>query len=388
MRQHARFPRLALMACLVLAACGDDSNDPPTPQPTPLTLAVELVANVDVPVKLTAPAGDPRLFVATKGGTVRIIQDGTLLPTPFLDISSIVHQNSEQGFLGLAFDPAYATNGRFFVSYTSSANENVVASYTVSTADPNVANPVAEDIRLRVPQPRSNHNGGNIVFGPDGYLYVGRGDGGGGGDPDHNGQSTATLLGKILRLDVSGASGYSIPSTNPFFGSTESRPEIWSWGLRNPWQFTFDRANGDLYIADVGQDDWEEVNVATAASGAGRSLNFGWNIMEGLHCYEPSSGCNMSGLTLPVLEYGHDDGCSIAGGYVYRGSAIPELQGTYFYGDLCSSWIRSFRYADGSATEQGDTGLDVGGIIAFGEDAAGELYILTTEGAIYRIVAG
>ena len=228
---------------------------------------------VDVDLKHAVEAGvlpGPRLFVATKGGTVRIIQDGTLLPTPFLDISSIVHQNSEQGFLGLAFDPAYATNGRFFVSYTSSANENVVASYTVSTADPNVANPVAEDIRLRVPQPRSNHNGGNIVFGPDGYLYVGRGDGGGGGDPDHNGQSTATLLGKILRLDVSGASGYSIPSTNPFFGSTESRPEIWSWGLRNPWQFTFDRANGDLYIADVGQDDWEEVNVATAASGAGR----------------------------------------------------------------------------------------------------------------------
>ncbi len=388
MRHHALFLRLACMAGAVLAACGDDSPDPPTPTPTPFELAVELVGNVDVPVQLTAPAGDARLFVATKGGTIRIFEAGALLPTPFLDISGIVHQNSEQGLLGLAFDPGYATNGRFFVSYTSSADENVVASYTVSTADPNRANPVAEDIRLRVPQPRSNHNGGHIVFGPDGYLYVGRGDGGGGGDPDRNGQSTTTLLGKILRLDVSGGTGYSIPPTNPFAGSSASRPEIWSWGLRNPWQFTFDRANGDLYIADVGQDEWEEVNVATAASGAGRAFNFGWNFMEGLHCYEPSSGCDMDGLTLPVLEYGHDDGCSIAGGYVYRGSAIPELQGTYFYGDLCGTWIRTFRHAGGEATEQGDTGLDVGGIIAFGEDAAGELYILTTSGAIYRIVAG
>ncbi len=388
MRHHALFLRLACMAGAVLAACGDDSPDPPTPTPTPFELAVELVGNVDVPVQLTAPAGDARLFVATKGGTIRIFEAGALLPTPFLDISGIVHQNSEQGLLGLAFDPGYATNGRFFVSYTSSADENVVASYTVSTADPNRANPVAEDIRLRVPQPRSNHNGGHIVFGPDGSLYVGRGDGGGGGDPDRNGQSTTTLLGKILRLDVSGGTGYSIPPTNPFAGSSASRPEIWSWGLRNPWQFTFDRANGDLYIADVGQDEWEEVNVATAASGAGRAFNFGWNFMEGLHCYEPSSGCDMDGLTLPVLEYGHDDGCSIAGGYVYRGSAIPELQGTYFYGDLCGTWIRTFRHAGGEATEQGDTGLDVGGIIAFGEDAAGELYILTTSGAIYRIVAG
>lgn len=386
MRHHALLPGLAFMAVAALPACGDDSGGPLPPPP--VALDVELVGSLDVPVQLTAPAGDARLFVATKGGTVRVFQDGTLLPTPFLDISDIVHQNSEQGLLGLAFDPGYATNGRFFVSYTSSASENVVASYTVSTGDPNVANPVAEDIRLRVAQPRSNHNGGHITFGPDGFLYVGRGDGGGGGDPDHNGQSTATLLGKILRLDVSGAAGYTIPATNPFAGSTASRPEIWSWGLRNPWQFTFDRANGDLYIADVGQDDWEEVNVATAGSGAGRALNFGWNIMEGLHCYEPSSGCDMSGLTLPVLEYSHDDGCSIAGGYVYRGSAIPALQGTYFYGDLCGTWIRTFRHAGGEATEQADSGLDVGGIIAFGEDAAGELYILTAEGAIYRIVAG
>lgn len=385
MRHPVAFFASTLAAATVLAACGDESSEPPPP--SPVALDVELVANLDTPVQLTAPAGDDRLFIATKGGTIRIVEDGVLLPTPFLDISAVVHQDSEQGLLGLAFDPAYATNGRFFVSYTSSSGENVVASYTVSSADPDRANPAAEDIRIRVPQPRSNHNGGHVVFGPDGYLYVGRGDGGGGGDPDGNGQATSTLLGKILRIDVSGASGYTIPASNPFAGSGTARPEIWSYGLRNPWRFSFDRANGDLYIADVGQDEWEEVNVATAASGGGRELNFGWNVMEGLHCYEPSSNCDRTGLTLPVLEYGHAEGCSISGGYVYRGSAIPDLRGTYLYGDLCGGWVRSFRHAGGEATERGDTGIDVGQVLAFGEDASGELYVLSGT-AVYRIVEG
>ncbi len=224
------------------------------------------------------------------------------------------------------------------------------------------------------------------MFGADGYLYVGRGDGGGGGDPDATGQSRADLLGSILRLDVSGASGYTIPAGNPFTSEAGARGEIWSYGLRNPWRFSFDRATGDLYVADVGQDAWEEVNVVAASNGAGRGTNFGWNVMEGLHCFEPATGCDMGGLTLPVLEYGRGDGCSVTGGFVYRGSAMPALQGTYFYSDYCGGWIRTFRYQGGDATARQETALAPDeAVLSFGEDDAGELYVLTA-GSVLRIV--
>lgn len=371
-------PSMALAA----TACGSGDDGGGTPAP----LALQSLGAADNPVMLTAPPGDARLFIAEKRGVVRIHAGGAFLDTPFLDIQSRIRDSGEQGLLGLAFDPDYATNGRFFVSYSNVDGDNVLESFSVS-ADPNVADPGSGTIRLVVPQPRSNHNGGHIVFGSDGYLYVGRGDGGGGGDPDATGQSRADLLGSILRLDVSGASGYTIPADNPFTGLVGARGEIWSYGLRNPWRFSFDRSTGDLYLADVGQDAWEEVNVVAASSGAGRGTNFGWNVMEGLHCFEPSTGCVTDGLTLPVLEYGRADGCSVTGGFVYRGAAIAGLQGTYFYSDYCGGWIRTFRYQGGEATARQETALAPDeAVLSFGEDDTGELYVLTA-GSVLRIVA-
>jgi glucose/arabinose dehydrogenase len=269
------------------------------------------------------------------------------------------------------------------VSYTRQDGSSVLARYHVS-ADPDLADPASGSTILGLTQPYSNHNGGMIAFGPDGYLYFGLGDGGSGGDPQGTGQDRSDLLGSILRLDVSGGGAYAIPADNPYATSTSFRHELWNWGLRNPWRFSFDRQNGDLYIADVGQNAWEEVNVQPAGSGGGE--NYGWNLMEGDHCY--TSGCSQAGLTLPVLEYGHNQGCSVTGGYVYRGSAIPALVGHYVYADYCGGWVRSFRYQGGQATEQLDQAeLRPGGnITSFGEDAGGELYILTQGGGVYRIV--
>lgn len=384
MRMHKAILCRILPGALVgVLACGGDDTE--TPQPP--SLALESIGAAQSATMLTAPPGDARLFVAEKRGVVRVHASGAFLPTPFLDIRALVRDNGEQGLLGLAFDPDYAANGRVFVSYSNLDGDNVLASYTVS-ADPNVADPGSGTIRLTVPQPQDNHNGGHIAFGPDGYLYVARGDGGGGGDPDGNGQSRSELLGSILRLDVSAATGYTVPGNNPFVGEGGVRGEIWSYGLRNPWRFSFDRDNGDLYIADVGQGQWEEVNVSPSSGGAGRGTNYGWSIMEGTHCFEPATGCNTAGLALPVLEYDHSDGCSVTGGFVYRGAAIPALQGTYLYSDYCGGWIRSFRYQGGNATAQVDTGLDTGdAILSFGEDDAGELYVLTS-GSVFRIVAG
>jgi hypothetical protein len=238
-----------------------------------------------------------------------------------------------------------------------------------------------------VEQPFANHNGGQILFGPDGMLYIGLGDGGSEGDPGGRGQSVTDLLGDILRIDVSSGPGYTAPPDNPFVGRTDARPEIWSYGLRNPWRFTFDSPTGDLYIADVGGSAWEEVDVVTAAAGAGRGTNFGWAATEGSHCHATSE-CDPGAFTLPVLEYSHDEGCSITGGFVYRGAAIPALQGHYFYADYCRGWVRSFRLQDGQAVERQQwAALAPGGTIpSFGQDAAGELYILTAEGQVFRIV--
>lgn len=380
-----------LVTALLTNACTDSSAPPSGGNPPPpgtLALGLQRVASsLNQPLYLTAPAGDARLFIVEKGGIIKVLKAGAVLATPFLNISAKVSSGGEQGLLGLAFPPQYATNGRFFVSYTNTSGATVIASYVVS-ANPDVADGGSEAIRLTFARPQANHNGGHLAFGPDGFLYYSSGDGGGSGDPDGNGQDRTDLFGSLLRLDVSAATGYVSPPDNPWISPTDGfRDELWNYGLRNPWRFSFDRSTGDLYIADVGQGAHEEVDVSTAATGRGKGLNYGWSIMEGNSCYNATT-CNQTGLTLPVLDYDHSQGCSISGGYVYRGSAIPELQGTYFYSDFCSGWVRSFKYAGGAATEAREwASLKPGGSVpGFGEDAAGELYVLSFNGTVDRIV--
>ena len=338
----------------------------------------------------TAPSDDNRLFIVEKGGLISIIKNGTLLETPFLDIHRLVSTGGEQGLLGLAFDPGYATNGRFYVSYTDTSGDSKIVRYSVS-GNPDIAQTAPDRVLLTIDQPFANHNGGNIVFGPDGYLYIGMGDGGSGNDPHGNGQDKTDLLGSLLRIDVQPQDDYTIPGDNPFISQPSASPELWDIGLRNPWRFSFDRKTGDLYIADVGQNAREEVNVAPAAQGRGKGINYGWNIMEGTICTPGvNTNCNKTGLTLPVLDYDHsNDNCSVTGGYVYRGSAIPGIQGTYFYADYCAGWVKSFVYRNGAATDHKEwKALSPGGnITSFGEDGQGELYILTSQGDVYRIIA-
>ncbi|MGE5090862.1 MAG: PQQ-dependent sugar dehydrogenase [Bacillota bacterium] len=387
-----RSPRntaIALAMIVMLRGCGggDGGTPPSTLTPGTDSVTLRLVASgLDFPLYLTAPAGDPRLFIVEKTGRIRIVKNGAVVAAPFLDLSASVSGSSEQGLLGLAFDPQYATSGRFYVDYTDRNGDTRISRFRVS-ADPDVAEAASEEVILTVPQPYSNHNGGQVAFGPDGDLYIGMGDGGSGGDPQGHGQNPNDLLGSLLRLDVAGATGYSIPRGNPYAGGA-GRPEVFSIGLRNPWRFSFDRANGDLYIADVGQNEREEVDVSTAGSGGGKGLNYGWNRMEGTACYGAST-CDRSGLALPVMDYTHADGCSITGGYVYRGTALPNLAGTYFYGDYCNGWVRSFRYEGGQAgTAREWPTLKPGGqITSFGEDASGELYVTQQDGKVFRIVA-
>jgi glucose/arabinose dehydrogenase len=370
---------LALTVALACAA----GTDPRGLDPGSVTLDTQLVAaGLTNPLYLTAPPADPRLFVVEQPGRVRIVTNGSLLGTPFLDITDRVLAGGERGLLSIAFHPDYASNGYFFVDYTDLAGDTRVERYRV-TADPNVADRASAKLILFVDQPYSNHNGGLVLFGPDGMLYVGLGDGGSGGDPQGNGQDRGVLLGKLLRLDVDGGDPYAIPADNPFAGVSEARGEIWAYGLRNPWRFAVDREAGMLYIADVGQNRREEVNVAPAGAGG---LNYGWNVMEGDECYG-ASACDRSGLTLPVLAYGHADGCSITGGYVYRGQAIPALRGHYFYSDYCGGWVKSFRQDGGAAADQRVWGLKVGGVLSLGEDSAGELYVLSANGNVYRLVS-
>jgi glucose/arabinose dehydrogenase len=377
-------------AAFAVLSCATNSYTGVSGFPADSSLALVLVAQgLSFPLYLTSPPGDTaRLFVVEKGGTIRVIQHGQLLPTPFLDISGKVTKGGEQGLLGMAFYPDYATSGRFVVDYTSpmgaqGGGTSIIAGYQVSS-DSNLADPT-ESVILTVDQPYTNHNGGEVTFGPDGMLYIGFGDGGSGGDPQGHGQRRDDLLGSILRIDVSGASGYTIPPDNPYVGMAGIAPELWDYGLRNPWRFSFDRANGDLYIGDVGQNVHEEIDVSVAGAQAG--VNYGWNIMEGMSCYNANS-CNQTGLTLPVVDYTHSDGCAVTGGYVYRGSAAPAANGVYFYSDYCGGWVRSFLYQAGQPTEQTDWPLlSTGGSVpSFGEDANGELYILTASGRVYRVV--
>ena len=348
---------------------------------------LELVDNFDSPVYLTSPPNDSaRLFIVEQGGTIRIRRHDTTLARPFFDVRGQINAGGEEGLLSVAFDTGYATSGRFFVYFTSTSGDIRVVRYTVSS-DPDSADETTADTILKVAHPgQSNHNGGQLQFGPDGMLWIGTGDGGGGGDPARNGQNKHALLGKLLRLDVSGASGYTIPADNPFAADTSARAEIWAYGLRNPWRFSFDRLTGDLYIADVGQNVWEEVNVAPAPN-RGKGANYGWNIMEGKHCY-PSDPCTNPGV-LPFAEYQHVDGaCSVSGGYVYRGSAVPGLAGRYLYADYCNGKVWSFTYPS-PVTVDGSADLSPGGgVSGFGQDVRGELYILQLGGPVYRIVPG
>ena len=381
---------VALLLALGTVACDGEEPESTFPNGPPETATGarlrQMVNGLSMPLFLTSPAGDlSRQFVVEKIGRIRIIKDGGLVPTPFLDITQKVSNGGEQGLLGLAFHPQYATNGLFIVNYTNTAGDTRVAIYRVS-ADPDRADAASEQVILAVDQPFANHNGGMVAFGPDGMLYIGLGDGGSGCDPQGHGQNRNSLLGKLLRLSVSATGVVTIPSDNPLVGQPGTRAEIWSWGLRNPWRFSFDRATGDLYIGDVGQNAREEINVATDRPAFGQGRNYGWNIMEGSACFSASS-CDRTGLTPPVLEYSHSDGCSVTGGYVYRGSALAAFAGHYFYADYCEGWVRSFRLSGPTAVDQRDwTSLRPGSqITSFGEDARGELYLLTSSGHVYRI---
>src|ERR1044071_2629463 len=332
-----------------------------------------IIPGLQRPVDLQ-PDGSGRLFVLEKPGRIRIIQNDQLIETPFLDITDRVGSGgNEQGFLGLAFHPQYAQNGRFFVNYTDKNGDTVLARFQVSS-DPNLADPSSEVKLLGVDKPFPNHNGGVLAFGPDGYLYAGLGDGGSAGDPFGNAQNTGVLLGKILRLDVDSADPYAIPSDNPFGN------EVWAYGLRNPWRLSFDMSTGDLYIGDVGQNTWEEIDYLPKGSPGG--TNFGWNLREGAHDYNGSAAPD---LTEPVAEYSHQEGgCSVTGGYVYRGS-MPEWNGIYLYGDYCSGKIWGLIQQDGGWQSQLLFDLD-GTITSFGQDASEELYLLSDSGGIYRLV--
>jgi glucose/arabinose dehydrogenase len=347
----------------------------------------EVASGLDSPVFLAAPPGDTRQFIVERAGRIRILQNGSLLSPPFLDIVPRIATGGEGGLLSLAFDPQYASNGYFYVYYTDRQQNIVVERYSAAP-NPNLADPTSALTIIRIAHPLYlNHFGGLVAFGPDGYLYLGTGDGGGSGDPQGNAQNLSVLLGKLLRLDVSAARAgqpYTIPPTNPFAGQPGRRGEIWTWGLRNPWRFAFD--GPQLYIADVGEGRREEVDIAAVTQGG---LNYGWNTMEGSLCFGASS-CDRSALTLPAFEYDHGvaqaNGCAITGGYVYRGSAVPELAGRYFYSDYCGGFLKSYYVTPAGAVEQRDWGVsNVGAVVSFGSDGQGELYLVAASGRIYKI---
>lgn len=356
----------------------------PTLRPANGVQLVPFASGLSEPVFMTH-AGDDWLYIVEKRGTIQIFENGQLHSQPFLDIQGQVTSTGyEQGLLSVAFHPGYEENDTFFVNYTDLQGATIVERFVRTPEDPYQADPASGQIILRIPQPYQNHNGGQLQFGPDGYLYIGMGDGGSAGDPQLRAQDPTVLLGKILRIDVDGAEPYELPADNPYYAMSSRRNEIWAIGVRNPWRFSFDRQTGDLFIADVGQQLWEEINYQPADSQGGE--NYGWNIMEGTHCYQQEQ-CDSSGLVQPIGEYYHEAGhCSVTGGYVYRGQATPELSGNYIFGDYCSGTIwRLYHMDDGSWSQAqiGDTDLFIS---SFGEDISGEIYVLDIiGGVIYRL---
>lgn len=352
-------------------------------------LTVEVVADrFTFPVFAASPPGDNRVFVVERAGRIRIVEDGgNVLGEPFLDISDRIDSASgvELGLLGLAFHPQYATNGRFFVHYTNLDTDTVLAEFAVGT-DPDLADADSEKEILFVDQVGFRHRGGMLDFGPDGYLYVGIGDG---TEMNVHPQSLETLPGSILRIDIDRGDPYAIPPDNPF-AATEGKDEIWAYGLRNPWRFSFDGPSGRVYVGDVGEESWEEVNSVSLANGG---ANFGWPFMEGTTCFTDASCGSRTDLVRPILQYPHEgDQCAVTGGYVYRGAAIPEMVGHYFYADWCAGWVRSFLFDGENVTLPRDWSVsfdgEVGAVASFGLDANGELLLVASdEGVVYRIVA-
>jgi glucose/arabinose dehydrogenase len=418
MRPRFRLLVLSAVALVIFTACGDGPSLTPRSSETVATAApmTTLPATPSAAPSAAPSAVDPsavsvsaepfftvpggplamaatvdgsgRLFVASRDGRIWVVRDGKPnLDQPLLDIRPLVSTGGEQGLLGLALHPGFPADRRILVDYTDVAGDSVVASYGIDPADPDRVDPGTATPILKVHQPYANHNGGALAFGPDGYLYISFGDGGSAGDPNGNGQNTDTLLGKILRIDIdhpSGSAAYAVPADNPFVGRSGSRPEIWLYGLRNPWRMSFDRATGDLWIGDVGQNLWEEVDVARAARSG---LDFGWNIREASHCFLPAEGCRSDGLSGPVAEYGHGQGCTVIGGSVYRGTAQPLLAGLYLFVDYCTGRL----FAIPATTEVMTTPVRVGtvgqGMVSFGEDQAGEIYLVNQGGTIFRLLA-
>ena len=382
---HLRFLSAALPFALLLASCGGGSGDTtPPPSGTPTLALTPVVSGLTNPLGMeSAHDGTGRFFIVQQGGTIRILQNGTLNATPFLDITSLVESGGEKGLLGLAFHLSFPTNRKFYVNYTrrlATQLQTVIAEYQASAANPNQADTSTARILLIINQPFDNHNGGQLAFGPDGFLYIGVGDGGSGGDPNNNGQTKTVLLGKILRIDVNSTSPgkqYAIPAGNPFASGVGGAPEILAWGFRNPWRFSFDSSR--LFVADVGQDAFEEIDIVEVGK------NYGWRTMEGTHCFNPASNCDQTGLTPPIFDYPHSDGESVTGGFVYRGSAVPSLVGRYVFADFISgriwfltesgsTWTRTLAIASGR------------GVSSFGRDDSGEIYVVDYSGNILRLV--
>ncbi len=389
-----------LVAALFVPSCAQTTDPSPSPSPLPNcgggapvdgqpNLTTQVVASgLDLPVDLQSAAGDrSRLYVVEQNGRIRLIKDNALQSAAFLDVSGGVSTGGERGLLGLAFHPRYAENGRFYVNYTNRAGDTHISEFRRSQ-NPDLADAASERLLMTVDQPFSNHNGGGLAFGNDGRLYIGLGDGGSAGDPQNNAQNLQRRLGKILRIDVDSASPFAIPADNPFANQTGTAREVWALGLRNPWRFAFDRVTGDLYIGDVGQSRREEIDIGLSSRRGGE--NYGWRVTEGTLCFNPSANCGTAGFTPPVAEYDHSIGCSVTGGYVYRGCRMPGYAGTYFYGDFCTSIIRSLRLQNGAVGDQRDwTGVlsrGIDAISSFGVDADGELYIVDYSGRILKVV--
>ncbi len=382
------------VALLLGTGCGGKNStsiiSPSMPPPSTTVGLGSLVSGLNSPLGLEQPNdGSNRLFVVEQGGTIRIIQSGAVLPQPFLDISGKITTGGEMGLVGLTFHPSFPQNRKFYVNYVRSVSgqiQSVIAEYQASATNANFSDPGTERILLTVNQTGNftNHKAGQLAFGPDGFLYFGLGDGGSGGDPFGNGQNTQTLLGKMMRIDVNATSPglqYRVPPDNPFV-SSGGLPEIWAFGFRNPWRFSFDRTSGRLFLADVGQNLFEEIDIVQKGG------NYGWNTMEGLHCFNPSSGCNTAGLILPITEYSHAEGNAVIGGFVYHGSSIPSLQGIYIFGDFGTGKIWTLQETSPNVFTRTLLATTGKSISSFGQDQAGELYVVDIgSGSVFRIVS-